>query len=1600
MSDTASYYRPYEDGSESDADADAESSLYSEEEEHERRAAGPDFANFARQLQYLKRAAGEKVDYYPFESLSTPKEATESEFNLQNNILLVDSRDRDRRVFPQPTFFTIRLPRTYKHVTNIQLAQIKLLSAFFYFRADKYNISFPLYEEGRTTPTAAGLVSTITTVTIREGSYNINDLLTEIQLQCNNVPLFFDFPNGFTDFSELFTPTGDLTLNFNQPGDYSYDREHDTYVASPTMTQILSRYFPTNTLAVAQTKASYSLDETRVAYYYPVLKELVLDTANPLNAALDLTTTFDGSIVNRILYNFQGLNDTVVLQIIVQNLNTLDSYRIQKTFLYSPVNQYAWNYDPANNRVNVTASNLNNSIVNLLKLKYDFYLSQALVGTGLTPDEYNALVVQNTYANAVFNGMYRFLQRSIASNWGITYGTYSPEFYLNFANTMFLQNSCNLDSNQYKIQEYDNGILAENISSTLNPPHTSPDYWPRLQALPSNVLQNPQNLGFSYIGNEIIDSLPFTDEQGFININKTTRSIDIATDIRAANYTYFKFRSPLKQNLQVETLARPLTYRYPNYNAANYGDDVNNYFDLSYSFVKNVFNANMDNLGANPLNPIAAAGAPGTPGASYSISVLEPVLFYQLQAPRITQPGAALVKFPLTVTFAAAAGTFEDGFEVFMYHDEGVFNADVLQYRKESAEHYKYHKTAQKDTQTLTLTFNAVSANTYYFIVRSTNQLFMAINYTVSYSYEPTYTIITNTLENFNPNANPITPESLSNYNYATVYDPDILRLPSYSNLYHAEPQNPLLDLIAPKMGADAADVSDDLTDYRPYARNSLIIPTKATIGSVATDPLNSFSFQYLNEYDKTNQVYIISGADDKSKVLDTTFNPYTVTNEERDYKLIQWYSQEYIPPQKLDPQTLGNLSPATQPFTSDLVNIPGYSYTTQKNIRLGNGVVGFTFLATDGIWNLEELWFKSAVVSKPDPNDAIQYVGIFYTIDVYGKSYSNLTLSKAALVLEKQKEVVATVNETGGTYYQFHTQATTATRPIYGYSQNYNTMLNNPKDLYCAIAFKDSNTATSIYALAGSTVPYPEFSYPSSATSYFGVEPPKPAPYLSTPSVIVPQQKEPYQIPATAGQPPASIYYSQYEQSIPIITTGIQYLTDQEYIYSETGLLPYQRPINADAYSFYWENQMLINAEYLQSWEYKKTSDGRYLSTFSTQAAYTWTLDEIFAPWNSQTFAAFATTSTSLYALGIQETAPGPSMPDPGPLPEVRHTLIQEFTKADGQMRYLTLSTPTIQASELVQKFYARSNQYVISTYDYAAGLSRYYINYAAAQRGPRILSTIDAGHDCWLDPLSPYLYVLPYNVADDDGTGPGGDILYSIPVQSDEVAPELSTVANRYFFLGQPENTQVPTNRYRTITTDYTENIFLWTSQLANKFNQVTQVYQDAQLKASTPTAFYTIIRTSIQTFDDNIVTLQCGFGGSLWAVTAGTQTQTLYGGVRSQTTDTTITTAWQIFYPCFKARFTKKKNYLNTITDTTSALGDINQYPEYYHPQLFFYKDWTSFSNDCYGKFAKETAGRVAYEDLSGSGYIFNSYLYNIELSPSSNFNDSDPDSYYYV
>lgn len=466
METEARYYRPYyasDSEEESDLSSDDLSYEYirlprppnadpEEEEQEQEQDDLPDFADFARglhapvmlasgptfatdtsQLAYGINDLQKNIVYgptLPDVSGSTLTIAT----NNTDNVIILESMNRDFEIYPQPTQCQLMLPREYRSISSFEIVQISFNSAFFYFTPDKYNIKLQIVEQGRLeyeyslNPTTS--IQLVLTNTIRPGSYNLPDLLTELMTQLNTPPLFFDFVNGYNDFAIIFQSTGDYSLNFNYPGDYYYDSVHQTYVANPTRELMCSFYFKTR-FAVTGTLGGYTTDQMLVAYYYPVLKEYLIDReTSPEEYAPYISPTQ----LQYILYNFEGLLDTTVIGL----CNTppfkaiLDVYRIKHTFRYRLINQYVCTYNPTNNIICIESSGLNNSLVALLNAQFTTILATATTQFPL----FNYTTVTGTVntLHAILAGMYELIQTSMSLIFGAPYGEYAIRYYVDFNN--------------------------------------------------------------------------------------------------------------------------------------------------------------------------------------------------------------------------------------------------------------------------------------------------------------------------------------------------------------------------------------------------------------------------------------------------------------------------------------------------------------------------------------------------------------------------------------------------------------------------------------------------------------------------------------------------------------------------------------------------------------------------------------------------------------------------------------------------------------------------------------------------------------------------------------------------------------------------------------------------------------------------------------------------------------------------------------------------------------------------------------------------------------------------------------------------------------
>ena len=1170
--------------------------------------SGPDFAEFARQLTYDKTNGLRSNDYFfPYDTLeSTNKEEdtyvfpssivrlnTPPKTNDVTTLFLVDSVNRDTTAFPQPTNFRLKLPRVYKDVKLVQITQLKLLCSFYYFSVSKANIYLPVIENSRlTTVDNNGSIKNIDTINgipitklikIREGTYSISELLTEIQTQMNYTPLFYDFPGGFTQFITIFTVNGDYSVNFNQPGDTFYDSLNNKIITNPTMNTIVSYYWGSRYAGLTD----YTIDQLKVAYYYPVFYEVFLDdddkTARPF---LDISLPSDllpsgETLYTHMIFNMSGIDDKIALYLINQNITLLDTYRLNHTFRYSLINRYELTYDPQSLQISFTARTLNTSLVNLINNTNASVLTSILNSLGYTSATYLNLQTILSKTRVVYTDMFQFLQKQLVSLLGISYATYGQQFFNNLNNELYFQDGTSASGVRtgYTMEYLKSG--ASLIVSSLTSYSNSPAYWPNITrkngypVLNLNTINTrnsliPYNIsGKNFLfGNTLIDSSNY-----HININKSSRSADVVVNILPATYTVFKFRSPVRQNLQVETLPLPYYYRYSDYNKLglykgvldlNKNNVPQQYFDISYSYVYNSVNKDMDNsnYSTNIITPRI-----GQDIETYLLSTntlrinsqnnnihFEFVSPYPQGQTGLTINNTTLSIVPILNNTISTI--FNDSFTAFIYHDRAAFMADLLYPRQEKPLHYIKTASISSTSSSLNINFSTFSGHTYYTIFRSnnvtcSNTLFKPIIYSDS-----NYTSIPTDYVNFDPTTN--NPTDIENYPFVTNYNTDFIKLPVTSTLMGINPENSIfntsLNILNYPIGYDISGVSNDLTDYVGFIGGTPgVIPNSP----LRIDPLSRFAFNSFSPFDTVKKSYLGSNSSNAilTPIVNNVYDFKGISTSQ--LKIVHWYDN-YSISRQLDDQftTFSTIGIAETSAIADYVS--SYPLNTDNDIQFGRGINAIGFLPDDGSYSISSFTFKSSIyplssisTTAEDPNLNIKYIGVFSGLSLVNTDYS---LSSALTVLQFNRSIPygpTTLSNTPGfgiqlgTWYEYTIDSNFPSSNISGYTQGSNDLLSY-NSMYYMVPFNSSYSSITYSRLTGSLVPYPRAQDIRVASTFYGQTAQNVPGATSQGEYITPEVN----ILANSNYGPQGIYsqnQSQYEQSMPITTTSIGY---KEYPY------------------------------------------------------------------------------------------------------------------------------------------------------------------------------------------------------------------------------------------------------------------------------------------------------------------------------------------------------------------------------------------------------------------------------------------------------------------
>jgi hypothetical protein len=286
-----------------------------------------------------------------------------------------------------------------------------------------------VYENGRTRldPASGSTIKNIVKISIRDGTYNTDELVVELNNALNSTPLFADIT--LSDFINHFQSTGDYTILFNTPGPTVYNSLTQKYDKNQTINNIVARYF-----LVTQTvgTVSYTYNECLVAYYYPVIKESIIASNGIPEFAVPASNDPNFNWYDYIVFSFQGLDDPLITEIvnIAENQLYFDTFRAERTFNNFLVNKYVCTYNPLQGRLVINAPSLNDSIVNDLQSNYNYFLTEQVLAAGISnlasfSNQYNSIV----NSNVALIEFYNFIQTRFTSNFGVNFGQYTDLFF-------------------------------------------------------------------------------------------------------------------------------------------------------------------------------------------------------------------------------------------------------------------------------------------------------------------------------------------------------------------------------------------------------------------------------------------------------------------------------------------------------------------------------------------------------------------------------------------------------------------------------------------------------------------------------------------------------------------------------------------------------------------------------------------------------------------------------------------------------------------------------------------------------------------------------------------------------------------------------------------------------------------------------------------------------------------------------------------------------------------------------------------------------------------------------------------------------------------
>jgi len=829
------YYNPFVSDSSDSSDTDSYSDGYTSEESLLNTPGSTENA--------LPRTEN---PIYPIQSDVQKDSGTKFETKESNNtsLFLINSRDRDHRVYAQPTFFTIRLPHVYKNVKTVSLTQINILNSFFNFSQANGNTSFYIMETGRPS----------TIISIRQGTYGTNSLVTELESALSQTPLFAKIT--FQDFFSGFQTTGNFAPIFNVPGLSVYNSLSQSYEYGKSISDIIARYFQTvQNVGIV----SYTVTQASVAYYYPIVKEMTIQNSNlPFSVVGQALPTGFDSWYSYIVFSFQGLDDPYITPIVLDTGNQaiFNAFRVNNSFEKSLVNAYSCSYNEKQGRLKIYSPSLNQSIVNDLTTEYNTILANLVYENKRykSVSDFYSQYSNVTNLNGVLIGFYNYMQSQFSDFFAVNFGQYSLDYYSDSNNPITIYNPLN----KYGWNETLTPAVANSVIST---PTKIADQIPILW----NNIQFLSNFDNTYFLSTI-SIQPENLQDGYLNFKNAGDIdygyIDIPFTVWPTTYTKIEFKSKIRQSINLLTIPRYLNERGPGtdmtynlnsnatpnlFNGNNILIDVNdiNLFNL-YTVYQNMFHSSeymrQENgwlqyifsqiLAGNPqspytpfapypLNPPPVPLPPDVPitrpfyetppSGDIILTSYRPFLFIQVNSDKyLLNPNA---RFDVTFYAENQLGTkFNTPLKMTWYKDRAGFMADVrsiINNGTENPRHYfktqEYTTDVSGATMTITINNNQIT----YFIIRPVDK--------TNLSSEPlrVFCSLTSYYGDY------------TNANQEDRYDMPFVNLPPLSDQYTPAsavfnyPLTSIYDSNIFKLGYDVSGVSNNVLDYYIQAGNN-----------------------------------------------------------------------------------------------------------------------------------------------------------------------------------------------------------------------------------------------------------------------------------------------------------------------------------------------------------------------------------------------------------------------------------------------------------------------------------------------------------------------------------------------------------------------------------------------------------------------------------------------------------------------------------------------------------------------------------------------------------------------------------------------------------